>query len=169
MEPVGSLTPTGAFAFLLGSWRVTREVSGMATMVGTIDVQQCGENVAEYVERMLVRTEAGAGFAGSLRYTVRRMSGGFDLEFAETGKLFQRVAFSFEEGCGLQGEAVHDCGEDRYESLYVLGPGREMMVRHLVEGPRKAYVSVARCVVDGERLRSAEGGVSCSGERSAGR
>ena len=144
------LRPEDAFRFLLGAWRVEREVSGMAAMTGTVDVRESGEGVAEYVERMQVRTEAGAVFAGSVRYTVRQTSGGVALRFAETGLLFQEVEFSPAEGGALRGGAVHNCGEDRYESMYVLGPRREMLVRHAVTGPRKVYVSVARFVSVGD-------------------
>ena len=162
-----SLTPAGAFGFLLGEWRVTREVSGMASMAGTLDVQQRSEGDAAYVERMQVRTEGGAAFAGSTGYIVRRTSEGFDLQFPETEVLFQRVVFSVAEGGGLRAAAVHHCGADRYESSYVLGPTREMTVQHVVTGPRKKYVSVARFVgvshgsaVDGVRGNQDIGGSS---------
>ena len=140
----GTLQPADAFAFLLGTWRVTREVSGMAVMAGVVEVTEVREGMAAYAERMAVRTKEGAAFGGSVRYAVRRTGDGFALEFAETGMLFQEVVFARGEGGLLEGEAVHHCGEDRYQSRYELRPEEEMMVRHVVTGSRKNYVSVAR-------------------------
>ena len=112
-------------------------------MAGEVMVRETGAGEAEYRERMTVKTEAGAVFSGSQCYVVRRLAEGFALYFAETGAVFEEVRFRAGEEGELRAEAVHLCGEDRYESEYVLGPGRRFRIRHWVRGPRKEYVLAA--------------------------
>ena len=138
------LRPASAFAFLLGTWVLEREVSGQARIEGELRVSASGEGLAEYAERCAVRTDDGAQFTGSQRYTVRQSANGFVLCFAETGAVFQELGFAVGGDGSLRAEAVHRCAGDEYASAYVLGPGRAFSVRHAVRGPRKSYVSVTR-------------------------
>ena len=135
------LTPAGAFAFLLGTWVLEREVTGQARMVGELRVSSAGDGSAKYAERVAVRTDGGAQFTGSQRYVLRQNALGFVLCFAQTGAVFQELRFVADADGSLRAEAVHRCAEDEYASAYVLGPGRVFSVRHAVRGPRKAYVS----------------------------
>lgn len=141
------LTPAEAFAFLLGDWRLEREIPGQAVAAGVLTVAETMDGAAEYRERVVVRTTTGAEFSGSQRYLVKRLEDGFVLCFAETGAIFEEVRFTVGADCGpglegsLRAEAAHQCGEDWYRSTYVLGPGRRFTIRHAVSGPRKEYVS----------------------------
>lgn len=140
---MAGLRPADAFHFLLGSWQVRRRVSGMAAMTGDVTVRETAAGEAEYRERMTVKTDAGALFSGSQGYVVRQLGEGFALYFAGGGAVFEEVRFLPAATGELRAKAVHLCGEDRYESEYVLGPGRGFMIRHWVRGPRKEYMSEA--------------------------
>ena len=135
------LRPEDAFSFLLGEWRVEREVSGEARMEGWLTIREIGAGEAEYRERVSVTTAAGAVFAGSQRYVVRRLDDGFVLCFAEAGAVFEEVRFAAGGDGVLRAEARHLCGEDWYRSAFEVGPGRQFRIRHAVSGPRKQYVS----------------------------
>ncbi len=139
---MAGLRPADAFHFLLGSWQVRRRVSGMAAMAGDVTVRETAAGEAEYCERVTVKTDAGTLFSGSQGYVVRQLAEGFALYFAGGRAVFEEVRFLPVAG-ELRAKAVHLCGEDRYESEYVLGPGRGFMIRHRVRGPRKEYVSEA--------------------------
>ena len=144
-EASSLLTPAGAFEFLLGTWRLERAVSGLAVMAGTLRVTRTKAGTADYEERVRVTTADGATLMGSQRYRMRETEDGVGLCFAETGAMFQKLRFAYGIDARLSAEAVHVCGEDRYETVYVLGPGRGFSVRHTVRGPRKDYISVTWC------------------------
>ena len=135
------LTPAAAFDFLLGEWRLEREIRGHAAIEGLLTVSARADGAAEYREKVAVTTREGAVFSGSQRYLVTRAKNGFVLSFAETGAVFQEIYLAATAEGGLRGEAIHRCGEDVYRSEYALGPGRRFTVRHAVTGPRKQYVS----------------------------
>ena len=143
-EPAPGLRPEEAFRYLLGSWKIEREVSGMATMAGTAEVRTLSHGQAEYSERTAVRTSDGTAFYASQSYLVSQTRNGFAMHFAATGELFQQVCFTGCPGDGLQAKAVHLCGEDRYDSEYAFARMGRLVIRHAVNGPRKNYVSVAR-------------------------
>ena len=112
-------------------------------MTGRAEILMAGDGAAAYCEEVAVTMRDGAEFRGSQRYLVRRTEEGFAFLFAETGALFEELRFGCRiEGGGLRAEAVHVCGEDRYVSEYVLGPGRAFSIQHAVAGPRKRYTSV---------------------------
>ena len=135
------LMPADAFHFLLGCWQIERTVSGIALMEGRLTVLDCGNDKAEYRERVSVKTVDGAAFTGAQRYWVTRSEDGFTLCFVETRTVFEEVRFAGTVGGGLRAEAAHLCGKDWYQSEYVLGPGHCFTIRHAVTGPRKDYVS----------------------------
>ena len=141
------LTSNAAFVFLLGTWTVVREIQGQARMSGWAEVLEKEDGTAVYRERVAVTMMDGAEFGGSQSYLVRKTGEGFDLLFAETGTIFQELRFCCKGGGGsLRAEATHLCGEDRYLSDYVLGPGRCFSIRHIVAGPRKRYTSITTFV-----------------------
>lgn len=143
-ERTDRLVPADAFGFLVGVWRIEREVHGQIAMVGTAEIRATGTDVAEYRERVVVKLADGAAFSGSQRYRVQRAAEGFELRFADTGALFQDLRFTCEKDGGLRATAIHVCGEDRYASEYVLGPRRWFSIRHSVVGPRKDYLSTTQ-------------------------
>ncbi len=147
MEEARSLlTPAGAFEFLLGAWTVERELSGQAEMAGFAEVRRTANGEAEFHERVTVRTLRGAEFTGSQRYLLQKTARGFALLFAEGGRVFEDVQLGVGADGVLRGSARHECGEDVYDSEYVLGPGESFSICHRVVGPRKDYVSVSRFV-----------------------
>ncbi len=133
--------PDAAFRFLLGTWALEREIQGQAKMMGLVEISEIGDGAAIYRERVAVTMSDGSEFAGSQVYLIRRMTEGFELRFAETDTLFQKLRFTRDE-TRLRATALHSCGEDRYASKCVLGPGRSFSIQHTVLGPRKRYVSV---------------------------
>lgn len=135
------VTPATVFDFLPGEWALSRSVSGLAEMRGTASIQATSGET-EYRERVEVRTSAGAVFAASARYVLRRTRDGVAFYFADGESLFQALCFKEDDRGRLRAEAEHGCGEDRYVSTYELGPELRFSVRHDVRGPRKQYVSV---------------------------
>ncbi|MGC2638441.1 MAG: DUF6314 family protein [Acidobacteriaceae bacterium] len=128
---------------LEGEWTFVREVPGKATMTGRAHIVSTGAGRARYHETARVRLSDGSTLTGSQSYVYRRLpppAKGFDVLFAETGKLFERLNFRPMPDGSLRAEADHDCSPDRYVSQFTLDAADRLAVEHTVTGPNKNYV-----------------------------
>lgn len=128
---------------LQGEWTFVREVPGKATMTGRAHIAPTGEGRARYDETARVRLADGKTLTGSQSYRYRRLSAptnGFDVLFAETEELFERLEFRPAPDGSLQAEAEHHCPPDRYVSKFTLDSQDRLEVEHKVNGPHKNYV-----------------------------
>jgi hypothetical protein len=82
---------------------------------------------------------SGKKLRGTQRYRYRPASDGFSVYFHATGQLFQELRFVAAEDGSLKASAEHVCAADLYRSQYELGSDGCFVVRHVVQGPRKAY------------------------------
>lgn len=131
------------FDRLQGEWTFVREVPGKATMTGRAHITSTGEGKARYNETARVRLANGKTLTGSQSYVYRRLpasASGFDVLFAETGELFERLDFHASADGTLRADAEHDCPPDHYVSQFVLDPEDRLSVEHAVSGPHKNYV-----------------------------
>jgi hypothetical protein len=148
------------FERLQGEWTFVREVPGKATMTGRARIAPTGEGQARYDETARVRLTDGSTLTGSRSYRYRRLpapANGFDVLFAETGELFERLDFRSAPDGSLRADAEHFCASDRYVSHFTLDARDHLAVEHTVTGPSKNYV-----------VRTAYRKVGRSPERSAG-
>jgi hypothetical protein len=128
---------------LQGEWTFVREVPGKATMSGRARIVPTGQGQARYDETARVRLADGSTLTGSQSYLYRRLlppGNGFDVLFAETGELFERLDFRAEPDGSLRAEAEHHCPPDHYVSHFTLDAGDRLRVEHAVTGPKKNYV-----------------------------
>ena len=131
------------FDRLQGEWTFVREVPGKATMTGRAHIASTGKDRARYNETARVRLADGSTFRGSQSYLYRRLAApanGFDVLFAETGMLFERLDFRSAPDGSLQANAEHNCPPDRYVSQFTLDSENRLTVQHAVSGPSKNYV-----------------------------
>lgn len=136
-------TNTGIFDRLLGDWTFVREVPGRATMTGRARIESTGEGRARYHESARVRLTDGSQLTGSQSYVYRRLpapANGFEVLFAATGELFERLDFRAMPDGSLRAEAEHECPPDRYVSNFTLDAQDRLAVEHTVTGPSKNYV-----------------------------
>jgi Family of unknown function (DUF6314) len=148
MTPQASTNPnphrsTDIFDRLLGEWTFVREVPGKATMTGRARIVPTGQAQARYDETARVRLTDGSTLTGSQSYRYRRLpapANGFDVLFADTGELFERLDFRSTADGGLHADAEHDCPPDRYVSNFTLDAEDHLAVEHTVTGPNKNYV-----------------------------
>ncbi|HTV16263.1 MAG TPA: DUF6314 family protein [Acidobacteriaceae bacterium] len=147
MTTPASTTPkikTDVFERLLGDWTFVREVPGRATMTGRARIESTGEGRARYHESARVRLADGSQLTGSQSYVYRRLAApanGFDVLFAETGELFERLDFRVTPEGSLRADARHECPPDRYVSHFTLDAEDRLAVEHTVTGPNKNYVA----------------------------
>jgi hypothetical protein len=128
---------------LQGEWTFVREVPGKATMNGRARIESTGEGRARYHETARVRLADGSTLTGSQSYVYRSLpapANGFDVLFADTGELFERLDFHSAPDGSLRAEAEHDCPPDRYVSKFTLDAEDRLAVEHTVTGPQKNYV-----------------------------
>jgi hypothetical protein len=128
---------------LQGEWTFVREVPGKATMTGRAHIVSTGSGRARYDETARVRLSDGSTLSGSQSYVYRRLPPpaiGFEVLFAETGKLFERLDFRSLPNGSLRADADHECAPDRYVSQFTLDAGDRLAVEHTVTGPNKNYV-----------------------------
>jgi Family of unknown function (DUF6314) len=128
---------------LQGEWTFVREVPGKATMTGRARIASTGEGRARYNETARVRLADGSTLTGSQSYVYRRLpapANGFDVLFAETGELFERLDFRSAPDGSLRANAEHACPPDRYVSQFTLDTEDRLSVEHTVTGPGKNYV-----------------------------
>lgn len=128
---------------LQGEWTFVREVPGKATMTGRAHIVVTGDGRARYDETARVRLTDGKTFSGSQSYVYRRLpapANGFDVLFAETGQLFERLDFRAAADGSLRAVAEHDCPPDHYASQFALDAEGGLTVEHKVTGPEKDYV-----------------------------
>ena len=128
---------------LQGEWTFVREVPGKATMTGRARIDSTGKGRARYNETARVRLADGSTLTGSQSYVYRRLpapANGFDVLFAETGELFERLDFRSAPDGSLRADAAHDCPPDRYVSIFTLDAEDRLAVEHTVTGPQKNYV-----------------------------
>jgi hypothetical protein len=148
MKPSASTKPSAhagpdVLDRLQGEWTFVREVPGKATMTGRARIASTGEGRAQYNETARVRLADGSTLTGSRSYVYRRLpapANGFDVLFAETGELFERLDFRFSPDGSLRADAEHDCPPDRYVSHFTLDAEDRLAVEHTVTGPAKNYV-----------------------------
>jgi Family of unknown function (DUF6314) len=151
-------TKSDIFDRLQGDWTFVREVPGKATMTGRARIESTGEGRARYNESARVRLADGSQLTGSQSYVYRRLpapANGFDVLFADTGELFERLDFRSSPDGSVRADAEHDCPPDRYVSHFTLDAEDRLAVEHTVTGPEKNYV-----------VRTAYRRVSKSPERS---
>ncbi len=139
------MTPSGPHILdrLQGEWKFVREVPGKATMTGRAHIAATSADRARYDETARVRLANGTALTGSQSYRYRRLpppANGFEVLFAETGELFERLDFHSEPDGSLRADAEHFCGPDRYVSQFVLDGQGRLLVEHTVTGPGKNYV-----------------------------
>lgn len=130
------------FERLMGEWKFEREVPGKATITGRARIVSTGEGWARYEESARVRLSDGTTMAGSQSYLYRRLAqpaNGFDVLFAESGELFERLEFHAADGVE-HAAAEHKCGGDRYVSKFSLDAEDRLNVEHKVTGLKKNYV-----------------------------
>lgn len=128
---------------LQGEWTFVREVPGKATMTGRARIAATGQGHARYQETARVRLADGKTLTGSQSYVYRRLplpANGFDVLFAESGELFERLDFHPAADGSLHAEAEHLCDSDRYVSRFTLDRDDRLAVEHTVTGPAKNYV-----------------------------
>lgn len=127
---------------LQGEWTFVREVPGKATMTGRARITPTGEGRARYDETARVRLADGQTLTGSQSYRYRRLpaGNGFDVLFAESEELFERLDFQPCADGSLRADAEHHCPPDRYVSKFTLDREDHLEVEHTVTGPRKDYV-----------------------------
>lgn len=128
---------------LQGEWKFVREVPGKATMTGRAHIVATSQDRARYDETANVRLADGKTLTGSQSYRYRRLaapSNGFEVLFADTGELFERLDFRAEPDGSLCADAEHLCGADRYVSRFILDAEDRLLVEHAVTGPAKNYV-----------------------------
>lgn len=133
---------TSVFDRLMGEWKFEREVPGSATITGRARIASTGEGWARYDETARVRLSDGTTMGGTQSYLYRRLpqpANGFDVLFAESGKLFERLEFQELEGAE-RAAAEHVCDGDRYVSKFSLDAEDRLNVEHKVTGPKKNYV-----------------------------
>jgi hypothetical protein len=131
------------FDRLQGEWTFVRDVPGKATMTGRARIAPTGEGRARYDETARVLLADGNTLTGSQSYRYRRLpapANGFDVLFAETGELFERLDFRSTPEGSLRADAEHLCPPDRYLSNFILDPEDRLSVEHTVTGPKKNYV-----------------------------
>jgi hypothetical protein len=128
---------------LQGEWKFVREVPGKATMTGRAHIAPTSADRARYDETARVRLADGTTLTGSQSYRYKRLpppSNGFEVLFADTGELFERLEFRSEADGSLHADAEHFCEPDRYVSKFILDARDQLTVEHAVTGPNKAYV-----------------------------
>ncbi len=133
----------GVFDRLLGEWKFVREVPGKATMSGRARIVPTSEGWARYEETARVRLADGTTMSGSQSYLYRRLpasANGFDVLFAESGELFERLQFREAPDGSFHAEAERLCSDDRYVSKFSLDANDLLAVEHTVTGPGKNYV-----------------------------
>jgi hypothetical protein len=131
------------FDRLQGEWTFVREVPGKATMTGRAHIAPTGPAQASYDETARVLLADGTALTGSQSYRYRRLpapANGFDVLFAETGELFERLDFRPAPDGSLRADAEHDCPPDHYVSHFTLDAEDHLAVEHSVTGPNKNYV-----------------------------
>jgi hypothetical protein len=112
-------------------------------MTGRARIAPTGEGWARYDETARVRLADGSTLTGSQSYRYRRLpalANGFDVLFADTGELFERLDFRSAPDGSQRADAEHDCAPDRYVSHFTLDREDRLSVEHTVTGPNKDYV-----------------------------
>lgn len=134
---------SGVFDRLIGEWKFVREVPGKATMTGRARIVPTSEGWARYEETARVRLADGTTMSGSQSYLYRRLppsANGFDVLFAESGELFERLEFREAPDGSFRAQAERLCNDDRYVSKFALDSSDLLSVEHTVTGPGKNYV-----------------------------
>jgi len=135
-------SPDTVFDRLAGEWRLQRTIEGQATMSGVarFTLLEAG-GMLRYREEGRIRLADGKEFDGHREYIFERAPGGFEVHFAETPpRLFHAIAI-VHDGDALAGSATHLCTPDTYDSSYRFLPDGSFTIRHVVQGPRKDYLS----------------------------
>jgi hypothetical protein len=134
------------FQVLLGMWSVERRITdhrsgqtGTFTGAAVAEERRDEPGTATYEERGEL-TWGGGGHSGPaerrLLY-VRQADGGVEVRFGDG-----RRAWAWDLGNEGRSDAVHPCGEDRYEMSLVARTADELEERWRVSGPAKEYEAV---------------------------
>lgn len=130
-----------------GQWSLDRIVeelhSGkpMAAMRGTAVFTLGADGEAAYTESATLALEGGPVMPATRRYFYRQEEDGLSIFFDESrSRLLHRLVLEQKDG-GLAGADLHLCAPDRYDSRYEFRLDGGFAVTHVVEGPRKSYVS----------------------------
>ena len=117
-----------------------REIPGYASARGEAWVRAEGEDLARYEESAQVVLAEGGTLQGTQCYLYRRLGAdGLEIQFCESGKMFERLTFREQAGGRLEAVACCVCGADEYVSQYRLEGSDRLEVKHRVKGPRKDY------------------------------
>ena len=134
-------TPDAVFDGLEGAWDLDRTIEGKATMTGIAEFKRLDTGMLKYREEGRIRLADGQAFDGHREYLFERSPGGFSVFFAETPpRFFHGIAIA-RDGDSLVGSAGHLCVADHYDSLYRFLPDGSFVIEHVVNGPRKDYLS----------------------------
>lgn len=144
------------FSLLEGKWHFNRTIPSMGRVVGQarfaadrIDAQP----VLWYREKGKLDYQ-GASFAASREYLYLFSATGLAVYFVTAGQqggLFHFLTFSNSpEFSGIwQASAHHLCGQDTYTTHYLFDCQADTFeIRHIVNGPRKNYVSTTVFIKD---------------------
>lgn len=113
----------------------------MAAMHGTASFIVTSENEALYSESVTLALESGVAMPATRRYFYRQERDGLAIYFDEAREnLFHRLLLEEADG-GLIAADLHHCAPDRYDSRYEFLADGTFTVTHVVDGPRKSYVS----------------------------
>ncbi len=119
----------------------SRSGEAMAAMHGTASFIVTSENEALYSESVTLALESGHAMPATRRYFYRHESDGLAIYFDEAREnLFHRLLLEEADG-GLTAADRHLCSPDRYDSRYEFLADGTFRVTHVVDGPRKSYVS----------------------------
>jgi hypothetical protein len=134
-------TPDTVFDGLEGAWDLDRTIEGKATMVGIAEFKRLDAGMLKYREEGRIQWADGQAFDGHRDYLFERAPGGFTVLFAETPpRRFHGIAIA-RDGDALVGSAAHLCVADHYDSLYRFLADGSFVIAHVVNGPRKDYLS----------------------------
>jgi Family of unknown function (DUF6314) len=132
---------------LEGRWSLDRSVedhgSGkpMAAMRGIAVFTLGHTGEAAYAESATLMLEGGPAMPATRHYFYRQEEDGLAIFFDEArSQLFHRLVLD-QSDRGLIGTDLHLCAPDRYDSRYEFRDDGSFAITHVVQGPRKSYVS----------------------------
>ena len=129
------------FDWLRGEWAFVREIPGYASVRGKARIEPTGADTARYEETAHVTLTRGGTLRATQCYVHRRLpapANGIEVRMCETGELFERLEFRARDDGALEARARYVCGDDTYESVFLV-QGERLHVEHGVRGPQKDY------------------------------
>lgn len=125
-------------AALVGTWRLSRRVSGQAEMSGTA-IFTPDDFGLRYQESGQIVLSGGQTLEFSRGYLYRFRPGRMEVLFDETApRLFQSVEL-IGDATEILGQGFHNCPPDVYVSNYRFLVPSGFSICHRVDGPRKSY------------------------------